>query len=278
MARYRRASVVIFACLILIASVVAPSHADLTAHFVDVGQGGAVFIQKDGKNYVYDCGDTFAAKTFIEYLEDLDVKTIDALIVSHAHKDHMGACTAILQSQITVKRVYHNGSKAATGTWRKFLKEADKAAEEVIVVDHNLELEDFTIVVAYNQRERFSKEADNSLLVRFTDGSIRVLLTGDCEAVCERALVADTTNGGVKATILNVGHHGSNASSSLEFLRQVKPEIAVISAGAGNQYGHPTKPVLQRLDVIKAKVYRTDHDGSIVIRLDGTAYKIETDK
>jgi competence protein ComEC len=96
--------------------------------------------------------------------------------------------------------------------------------------------------------------------------------------VCERALIADTTNGGVKATILNVGHHGSNASSSLDFLQKVKPEIAVISAGAGNQYGHPTKPLLQRLGTVNAKIYRTDQDGSIVVRSDGIAYKIETDK
>jgi competence protein ComEC len=278
MERYRRQVLISFACLILLVSLAASSQAELTAHFVDVGQGGAVFIQKEGRNYVYDCGDTFAAKTFIEYLQDLDIKTIDAVIVSHAHKDHMGACTALLKSPIKVKRIYHNGSKASTGAWRKFLKEANQTAEEVIVVDHNLELEDLTILVAFNKRERFTKEADNSLLVRFTDGSIRMLLTGDCEAVCERALIADTTNGGVRATILNVGHHGSNASSSLDFLQKVKPEIAVISAGAGNQYGHPTKPVLQRLGAVNAKIYRTDHDGSIVVRSDGSAYKIETDK
>jgi len=61
-------------------------------------------------------------------------------------------------------------------------------------------------------------------------------------------------------------------------LGRVKPELAVISAGAGNQYGHPTKPVLQRLGVVNAKIYRTDHDGSVVVRADGNAYKIETDK
>src|SRR5258708_39424992 len=88
-----------FGFLILLAAIPGLSSAELTAHFVDVGQGGAVFIQKDGKNYIYDCGDTFAAKTFIEYLDDLDIKMIEALIVSHAHKDHMGACTAVLRAQ-----------------------------------------------------------------------------------------------------------------------------------------------------------------------------------
>lgn len=278
MATHHRRCTIVLAVLVVLATTARPSRAEIAAHFVDVGQGGAVFIQKDGKNYVYDCGDTFAAKTFIEYLDDLDIKTIDALVVSHAHKDHMGACTALLESHVKVKRVYHNGSHASTGTWKRFLKQAQKIAEEVIVVDHNLELDGFDILVAYNQRQRFAKEADNSLLVRFIDGRIRVLLTGDCEAVCERALIADQSNGGVNATILNVGHHGSNASSSPGFLSAVKPEIAVISAGAGNQYGHPTRPVLQRLGTAHAKIYRTDQDGSIVVRSDGTAYKIETDK
>ena len=197
-------------------------------------------------------------------------------IISHAHKDHMGACAAVLK-KFKVKTVYHNGSKAKTAVWKAFLKTAKKEADEVTVVDKNLDTGDFDILVAYNTHPRFSKEADNSLVVRLVDGSVRVLLTGDCEAVCEKALMSD--NGvGMKAAILNVGHHGSNAASSLPFLKAVAPETAVISAGVNNQYGHPTKPVLLRLGQVKAKIFRTDHDGSVVIHSDGQKYEVETDK
>jgi competence protein ComEC len=260
---------------LLVLLTAAPASAEMTVHFVDVGQGGGVFVEKDGKHIIYDCGDTFAADTFTGYLEALDVTVIDAMVISHAHKDHMGSCAAVIK-KFTVKRVYHNGSKAPTAVWKAFLT-AVKKADEVIVVDKNLDAGAFDILVAYNSRDRFSKEADNSLVVRLVDGTVRVLLTGDCEAACERALMSDNS-AGMKAAVLNIGHHGSNAASSLPFLKLVAPETAVISAGAGNQYGHPTKPVLQRLGQVKAKVFRTDQDGSVVIHSDGLKYKVETDK
>jgi L-ascorbate metabolism protein UlaG (beta-lactamase superfamily) len=192
---------------IILVLVTTPANAEMTVHFVDVGQGGGVFIEKDGKHIVYDCGDTFAVDTFTSYLDALDVTVIDALVISHAHKDHMGSCAAVIR-KFTVKRVYHNGSKAPTATWKAFLKAAKKA-EEIVIVDKNLDAGDFDILVAYNSHDRFSKEADNSLVVRLVDGNVRVLLTGDCEAVCEQALMADNGKD-MKAAILNVGHHGSN--------------------------------------------------------------------
>src|SRR6266852_2334499 len=97
----------------------------------------------------------------------IDVTTIDARVISHAHKDHMGSCAAVIK-KFTVKRIYHNGSKAPTAVWKAFLKAA-KTVDEVIVVDKNLDTGDFDILVAYNNHDRFSKEADNSLIVRLVD-------------------------------------------------------------------------------------------------------------
>ena len=131
----------------------------------------------------------------------------------------------------------------------------------------HLDTGDFDILIAYNNHSCFSKEADESLVVRQVDVSIRVLLTGDCEAVCEQALLWDN-GAGIKAAILNVGHHKANAASSLPFLKAVAPETAVISSGVKNQYGHPTKRVLQRLRQVKVRIFRTD----------GQKYDVETDK
>lgn len=248
--------------------------AKMAVHFIDVGQGGGVFIQKDGKNILYDCGDTHAGPTVADYLAALDVETVDFLIISHAHKDHMGGCFHVLKN-VKVKKVYHNGSKASTATWKKFLKEA-KRADEVIVVEKDLEENGIQILVAYDSwGKRSSKEADNSVLVRLVDGKIRVLLTGDCEAPCEKEV---STTSDVQSDILNVGHHGSNAASSSEFLKMVKPKVAVVQAGAGNQYGHPTKPVLDRLRQVKARIYRTDRDGTVVVLSDGQSYTVEEEK
>jgi competence protein ComEC len=252
------------------------SSADMTVHFIDVKQGGGVFVQKDGLNILYDCGDTFAGPIVTQYLAALDVEKIDILIVSHAHQDHMGGCVNVLKT-LPVDRVYHNGSKAKTGTWKEFLKEINKRVQEINVVEKDLDLTSgVQILVAYDSHGKFySKEADNSVLVKLTDGKVRVLLTGDCEATCEKEVSAQSN---VRSDVLNVGHHGSNASSSPAFLVRVKPQIAVIQAGAGNQYGHPTKPVLQRLKGAKAKIYRTDLDGAIVLTSDGQTFTVETDK
>jgi len=260
-------------CLVALL-IASPALGEMTVHFIDVGQGGGVFIQKDGQNIIYDCGDTFAGPVVLDYLEGLDVDTIDVMVISHAHKDHLGGCVDVLK-KLTVKRLFHNGSKAKTGIWKKFLKTAKQADTPTTVVDEDLKQPGFDILVAYDSHGRYSKEADNSLLVRLTDGKVRVLLTGDCEAPCE-AEVSKMSE--VTADVLNVGHHGSAAASSLPFLQKIKPKVAVISAGAGNQFGHPKPVVLKRLEQVGAKIHRTDFDGSVVIHSDGNTFTVETEK
>jgi len=250
------------------------TSAGMTVHFMDVGQGGGVFIEKDGQNILYDCGDTFAGKGVLRYLEAHAVKIIDFMVISHAHKDHMGGCIDVLKSQIKVRKVLHNGSNASTNIWTEFLNTA-RGKAELEQIEHDTKEGGMEILVAYDSHGRFSKEADNSILVRLVDGQIQVLLTGDCEAVCEKEIMKESD---VKATVLNVGHHGSNASSSTPFLNQVAPKISVISVGAGNQYGHPTLPALERLAEAKTHVYRTDLNGSVVVNSDGNTVTVDTEK
>jgi beta-lactamase superfamily II metal-dependent hydrolase len=269
----RRLSGVVVPVVIGVLAYHGVALADMSVHFIDVGQGGGVFVQKDGKTLLYDCGDTFAGQTVTDYLDALDVGTLDLLIISHAHKDHMGGCTHVLQN-VNVKRILHNGSRARTGTWKKFLKVAAQKGTAMTVAKDMTE-DGMEILVAYDSHGPYSKEADNSVLVRLVDGKVRVLLTGDCEAVCEKE-VGNTSD--VRSEVLNVGHHGSNAASSLEFLRKVKPKIGVIQAGAGNQYGHPKPSVLTRLKQVGTTIYRTDKDGSIVIHSDGTTVTVETEQ
>lgn len=250
--------------------------AEMTVHFIDVGQGGGVLIEKDGKTILYDCGDTFASEAVVEYLTTFDISVIDAMIISHAHKDHMGGCIDVLD-KFAVTTLYHNGSKANTKIWTKFLKNVTASQIQTVVVDKDIEMDGLRILVAYDapRNKRFSKEADNSLLVHLTDGTVRVLLTGDCEKACEKEIIKTTT---VSSQILNVGHHGSDAASSPDFLASVKPKIAIAQAGVNNQYDHPTPAVRKRLQKKNIHLYRTDYDGSIMVRSDGNGYEVETDK
>lgn len=245
----------------------------MTVHFIDVGQGGAVLVQKFGKNIIYDCGDTFAEEVTRGYLRKLGVIQLDAMVISHAHEDHMGACAHIVRS-FPVKKIYHNGSGAKTRAWQNFLDVAGTVEQKV--VDEDIHQSEIEILVAYDiRRKRFSNEADNSLLLRLVHGKVRVLLTGDCEVPCEKAVIKGSD---VTADVLNVSHHGSNEASHPEFLKTVGANIAVIQAGEKNQYGHPTKPVLDRLEKAGMKVFRTDHSGTIIIYSDGEKFWIETEK
>jgi len=260
--------------LVIMFTIPAQAKSEMTVHFIDVGQGGAVLIQKAGKTYMYDCGDTFAGKDVVDYLQDQEVAEIDSMIISHAHKDHMGGCIDVLNSAVKVGTVYYNGSKHKTKTWTKFLKVARQKQTALQVVEKDMTVDGIELMVAYDSHGEYDSEADNSILARFVDNKVKVLLTGDCEIACEREVVKQST---VDATVLNVGHHGSKDSSSEEFLRRVKPKIAVISVGK-NSYGHPTTQAMKRLDDIHAKKYRTDHDGSVVIESNGVKVKVQTDQ
>ena len=116
---------------------------------------------------------------------------------------------------------------------------------------------------------------DLSLVTRITYGQTTFLFTGDAERPSENDMIDSDEE--LSATVLKVGHHGSNTSSSYLFLRQVMPSYAVISCGKDNSYGHPHQEVLDRLKDIGAAVYRTDESGTIVCRSDGTSVTFETE-
>lgn len=250
----------------------ADRHWTLLVHFIDVGQGDAVLIQLRNKNILYDCGDTGKGKDVLEYLEDHDVKELDLLVASHAHKDHIGGCLHILQ-KMNVKSVYDNGSPSKTGTYTKFKKLArEKSSYRAITGD--FKEGDLEFHVAYDTRPKLA-EADRSVMVKIVHGQVGFLFTGDCEESCERELLKDAN---LDVDVLLVGHHGSADSSTEDFLRRVTPRVAVIQVGAGNPYGHPRKEALDRLKAAGAKVYRTDLDGSVIVMTDGREIEVEVEK
>lgn len=249
---------------------------DMKVHFIDVGQGGAVLIEKGNLRILYDCGESSAGSVVNAYLDRLGISALDMLVPSHAHDDHMGGCVDVL-AQKSVTRVYHNGSQAPTKAWREFLRAA-RAADQVIVVEQDFSVDGVEFMVAYDSRGArydYGDEADNSIVVRITAGGVRLLLTGDCETRCEREVAQHSD---VRADILGVGHHGSHESSSAQFLAEVQPRIAVIQAGAGNPYRHPRPEALARLASAGAAIYRTDQAGTVVVRTDGEAMSVITER
>ena len=128
-------------------------------------------------------------------------------------------------------------------------------------------------ILALNSGEEFN---DKSIVLKISYGATSFLFTGDGELATEQTLINSGTD--LSATLLKVGHHGSAGSSTQAFLDKVKPEYAVISVGDGNNYGHPTKEALDRLETLGAEVYRTDLQGEITVTSDGTKLTISSKK
>ncbi len=109
---------------------------------------------------------------------------------------------------------------------------------------------------------------NNSLVCKMVYQNFSALFTGDIEEIAENAILKKYENTNkLKSTILKVAHHGSKSSSTEEFLKEVKPKIALIGVGENNMFGHPNFDVLERLDKIESKIFRTDFNGEIIIRV-----------
>ncbi|MDQ7785899.1 MAG: ComEC/Rec2 family competence protein, partial [Desulfomonilaceae bacterium] len=247
----------------------------LAVHFIDVGQGDAALVQTpSGGTVIIDGGD----RAVVEYLRKQGVDTIDVMVSTHPHADHIGGLITVLE-RFPVKKVVDPGVPHTTQTYEEYLTLLLKKDVEFIEGGHGMEIEVDPVITLeiYGPVEVSEEDLNNSSIVirlAYVNGDFSVLFTGDMMEEAEKTFC--DLNVDVRSTVLKVGHHGSRASTSKEFLQRVSPEAAVISSGAGNSYGHPHPETLQRLSGLS--VYRTDRHGDVVIRSDGRTYKVWTSR
>ena len=247
---------------------------NLEINFLDVGQGDAILIKTPGgQNILIDGGpDKTAVRRLGENLAWWD-KQIDLMILTHPHDDHATGLTEVLK-RYRVKRILYTGAAHNTPNYLAWLRTVqDKKApltiidkEQTIVLGENARLE-ILYPVESLLNKILSDLNDSSIVVKLIYGQNRFLLTGDAGLEIEKILLA----GGVdlSADVLKVGHHGSQYSSSQEFLEKVKPQIAVIEVGKDNDFGHPNLRIIKRLERIGARIFRTDEAGTVRIGSDG---------
>ncbi|MDC7975972.1 DNA internalization-related competence protein ComEC/Rec2 [Bacillus sp. BLCC-B18] len=247
--------------------------------FLDVGQGDAILIRLpyDKEVYLIDTGGTIRVNKeewqqkkhefsvgndiLIPYLQKEGIKKIDKLIVTHGDADHIGAAQELL-SNIIVKEVVF-GRKEQDAELEKVVKK--RALEKKVKIREVGEGESWSIngaeffVLSPTGKERGENNA--SIVMWAKLGGLTWLFTGDLEEEGEKFLVA--TYSELRADVLKVAHHGSNTSSIMPFLSAVQPNMAIISAGERNRYGHPHKEVIERLEEMGIEIWRTDKQGAI---------------
>ncbi|WP_276840049.1 ComEC/Rec2 family competence protein [Anaerovibrio lipolyticus] len=251
----------------------------------DVGQGdAALVITPHGHAFMVDTGGTrqgtydIGARVDVPYLLHYGVRKLDFIMLTHAHDDHAKGVSGILgKIPVGAVMIGHEGQGAYLKTFGG-LNPAVKTEPMVVLKEGTeMNLDGVRIQVLYAPEENKtggSTGNEFSNLIRVSYGKHSFLFTGDLSSEHESILCSRGTH--LESTVLKVGHHGSNTSSSQGFLRAVKPKWSVISVGYGNSFGHPEKEILQRLEsCTDSKVLRTDENGAVVFYSDGEKLRVD---
>lgn len=235
---------------------------------LDVGQGDAILVRSpDGRFALIDGGPPGTSWLLPDMLRSRGVRELDWVIATHADADHIAGIPAVMR-EIPTHKLLVNGGLAGT---RVFASLADAVAEleqPVATIRRGATIplgRQLTFDVLHPTGpfiEGDLSRNDASVVVQTIHGGTTILLTGDAEAAAERDMV-DYYGEALRSDIALAAHHGSRGSSTLIFLEQVQPRLALISCGRNNTYGHPHEEVLERLDAVGAEVRRTDLDGTI---------------
>ena len=271
----RKMRKVLWVCLLfLLVPVLA--LADLEVHFMDVGQGDCAVVLCDGEAMVIDGGPRASAGRVFRYIRDtLKLQHIDYIVSTHPHLDHVYGLSSVLNAapaELILSPVTSWNSKA----FESMLKYARRQGAPLTVPHEGdtLQLGGAVITVLHCWPEAVEQGMtnDSSIVLRISYGNTSFLFTGDAETWSEYMMLDSGLN--LRADVLKVSHHGSATASCREFLNAVRPAYAVISVGRNNEYGHPHREVLSRLQNAGASILRTDELGTVIIRSDGASVSV----
>ena len=254
---------------------VPPSNSTFTVRFIDVGQADAALIECDGHYMLIDGGNKGDSSLIYTVLKNSGVSYLDIVVGTHAHEDHIGGLSGAFiyaSAGLTLCPVAFYDSDA----FEDFAKYATQKGNGITIpsVGDTYSLGSATVsILGLNAG---SDTNNTSIVLKVQYGETSFLFTGDAEREAEQVIL----NSGVDlfSTVLKIGHHGSDTSTTYPFLREIMPMYAVISVGKGNSYDHPTDNTLSRLRDADVIVFRTDLHGDIVFTSDGETVTVTTDK
>lgn len=233
--------------------------------FFNVGQADCQLIINKGKTMLIDAGNQKDGELIANAIKGLKIEKLDYVIGTHIHEDHIGGMKDIVSS-FEIGELYLPYNTTTTSNYYKKLlttiSEKNLAINEANIGD-KISLEDAICEIMFVDNKEPENQNLSSIVIEMEYGEMKYLFMGDAEEENENSRNWNDID------VLKVGHHGSNTSSSEEFLNQVLPEISIISVGKDNSYGLPKEKVLKRIKNINSKIYRTDIDGTIQIISDG---------
>ena len=237
------------------------------SHFIDVGQADCALLKVGDCDILIDGGNVADGSDVVAYLRSQNVDDIELMICTHAHEDHVGGLTDVLKA-FEVEQVWTSTKSYNTNAYRNYVSAvaSEGLALTIPTVGDTYTYEDLTVTVI-GPVKKYSDVNNTSIVVMVQYGDVRFLFTGDMEKDAEADLLVSGAD--LRCDVLKVGHHGSHTSSSVDFISAVGASYGVISAGAGNSYGHPHDVILTRLQSAGMQLFRTDKLGSVIISTDG---------
>lgn len=238
--------------------------------FFDVGQADSALVCCDGHYMLIDGGNSGSSSFLYSYLEQHGITYLDYIVCSHAHSDHAGGLAGAL-NYAQVGTAYAPVTEYDSRAFDSFVKYLNEQGKEIRVPEPGECVMLGSATVSFLGPVDMSLAELNlnnsSIILRIEYGATSFVFTGDAEAEEELSVIESGAE--LKSTLLKVGHHGSETSSSEEFMKAVNPDYAVISVGKDNDYGHPHEAALERISAVCPNIYRTDQLGEIICRSDG---------
>jgi len=268
-------------CIVLFWLVWQQESKNLEVIFFDIGQGDSIFIKTPSHHTILiDGGPDSSVLAKVGRALPFYDHTIDVMILTHAHSDHVVGLVDVLKRYEVGLVLYTNVDHTSPDfiEWRDLIEE-NNINYKIAIAGQEYKFGQASLEILYPFEyvgdKEFKDLNDSSIIVRLEYQDTSFLLTGDASVVVEEELLEFYKEEDLASDVLKVGHHGSKYSSLLEFLRAVDPLLAVIQSGEGNRFGHPHRLVLKRLGGLGIEVLRNDEMGDIRMVSDGKEVRIE---
>lgn len=248
----------------------------LKVHYLDVGQGDSIFIElPNNETMLIDAAESYQSENIINYLKNLNYKKIDYVIGTHPHTDHIGGLKDIINT-FEIGKIYMPKVVSTTKTYESLLMaikdknlKINTAKAGTSIIDTNA----LKINILAPKSETYTELNNYSVVTKITYGTTKFLFMGDAEKLSENEIKED-----VSADVIKIGHHGSNTSSSINFIKKVNAKYGIISVGLNNKYNLPKEETITNWENSGTKIYLTSINGTIRASSDGTNIKIESEK